>query len=77
VRKGDDAATAPIPTSGPISPRDLRLFRIAAGLTLEQAALGAEISAPYLSMLETRRKPLTPEITIRLLRMYFPEGAYL
>lgn len=45
-----------------------------AGLTLDEVAPRVGISAPYLSMLETGRKPLTPEIAIRLLRMYFPRG---
>jgi transcriptional regulator with XRE-family HTH domain len=74
VRKGDDAAPS-IPTGGPLSPRDLRLFRIAAGLTLDEAAPRAGISVPYLSMLERGVKPLSPEITIRLLRLLFPESA--
>ena len=73
MARDGDAATL-TPTGGPLSPRDVRLFRIAAGLTLDEAAPRVGISAPYLSMLETGRKPLTPEITIRLLRLFFPES---
>ncbi|MBI3104904.1 MAG: helix-turn-helix transcriptional regulator, partial [Candidatus Rokubacteria bacterium] len=49
---------------------DLRTARLAKGLTQVQAAVRLGLSQPYLAMIESGRRRLTPDLARRAMRLY-------
>jgi transcriptional regulator with XRE-family HTH domain len=44
-------------------------LRLARGLSLDDAAKQVGISPPYLSLIETEKRPLSPQLELKLLRL--------
>ena len=63
------------PDGSLLSPENIRLVRQANGWTLAWVAERAGIDASALSRLERGQKPLTPDLTIRLVRALFGAAA--
>jgi len=64
----------PTPSSASLSPSplqqsDLRLLRLARGLSLDDAAKQVGVSPPYLSLIEDEKRPLPLQLELRLLRL--------
>ena len=53
-----------------MSPTDVRTTRLARGWSQQQAAPRLRVSQPYLAMLETGARRLTPELARRVMRTY-------
>ena len=53
-----------------MSPTDVRTARLARGWSQQQAAPRLGVSQPYLAMLETGARRLTPELARRVMRTY-------
>ncbi|MBI3030732.1 MAG: helix-turn-helix transcriptional regulator, partial [Candidatus Rokubacteria bacterium] len=49
---------------------DLRIARLARGLSQVEAAARLRVSQPYLAMLERGQRRLTPELALRAMRLY-------
>jgi transcriptional regulator with XRE-family HTH domain len=54
----------------PLGTMDLRLARVAKGLSQVQAAARLRVSQPYLAMLETGSRPLTRQLARRVMKVY-------
>lgn len=61
------------PAKPPLTKEDLALLRRVQGLSLKTLADRAGIAASTLWALEQGRRPLTPEVTLRLLRALWGE----
>ena len=56
-----------------IYPRDLRLVRQVRGLSIADVADQVGLDRSALSRIENGHRPLTPDVTIKLLRVLFPD----
>jgi len=61
------SSASPIPS--PLKQSDLRLLRLARGLSLDDAAKQVGVSSPYLSLIENEKRPLPPQLELKLLRL--------